>query len=870
MALIERLRNVFSRHDVNHEIDDEIQFHIEERIRENVASGMSAAEARRDALRRFGSRAEAREQTRNADVMVRLETVLQDLVFAIRGMRHHPTFALVSILTLALGIGANTAIFSVVYSVLFRPLPFEESDRLFVASYQAKSSPFWLYPSLSDHDYLALRESDGIFESTASVAGGHVTLTGAGEPVRLSSAEVTPDFFRVLRVNPTAGRTFAAGDEKSGEPVVVLGESAWRSRFGADASLVGRTVMLDGVAHTVVGILGESFAYPGNTQVWRPLAIRNDPHLTFSRPVIGRLRADVTPQQAQAAWESFTRSLPHDGNAGEWSARLIPLKHAVAGDVRRPLLIFMGAVGFVLLIACANVSNVLLMRSASRRHEIATRLALGAGRPRIVRQLLTESAVLGCLGGLTGIGAVTLSMPALLALVPAGQLPRDAAVQTDGWVLALAFVVSIASGIVLGVVPALHITRKAASRARREGMWATGGSDRVRQGMVVVEVALALVLLVGAGLMVRSFLRLNAVNPGFEPEHVMTMTVDLPEARYRSAAQLHAFDARLLESLRALPDVAAVGAVNWMPLGSLVMRGDVRAQGRPEVPDWLVMKAAISSGYMRSMGIRLLRGRDITDRDTAGNTGVILVSDSVARQLWPGEEAVGQRLSLTDRPTAADWLTVVGVVDDIRHGGKKEQITPAVYQPYAQVDGRFFLSRMTFVVRTAGDPVRVAPAMQTVLRAADPEVAPQAIASLEAIMAGTLARPRFQSQLLTAFSMLALTLAVIGVYGVLASSVAERQREIGIRIALGAAKFALVRMVLGRAVLAATIGIIIGYAAALALTGVLRGLLFEIEPTDAPTFAAAGGLLLCMALIAGLRPALRAGIVDPLTSLRAE
>jgi predicted permease len=388
--------------------------------------------------------------------------------------------------------------------------------------------------------------------------------------------------------------------------------------------------------------------------------------------------------------------------------------------------------------------------------------------------------------------------------------------------------------------------------------------------MVVVEIALALVLLVGAGLLVRSFLRLSAVNPGFEPAHVMTMTVDLPEAHYPSVSHLHDFDARLLGSLRSMPDVTAAGAVNWMPLGDLVMRGDIQVQNGRPAPGFLVIKAGVTPGYFRAMGIRLVRGRDFSDRDTTGATGVILVSDTVARRLWPGQDAVGQRLSLSSRPTAADWLTVVGVVDDIRQGGLKERIAPTVYQPYLQVNRPFFLSHMTFVVRTAGDPTGVAPRMQTALRAVDDDMAPQAIASLEDILAGTLAEPRFQSRLLVLFSALALTLAAIGVYGVLAASVAERQREIGIRIALGADKMTLVRMVLGRALLSTAVGVGVGGATAIGLTRVLTRMLFEVRPTDLTTFASAAALLAVVALAAGLIPAARAAVVNPLATLRAE
>jgi putative ABC transport system permease protein len=699
-----------------------------------------------------------------------------------------------------------------------------------------------------------------------------VTLTGAGDPVRLSSAQVTPDFFRVLRVNAAIGRTFEArdGSVTGGEPVVMLGDVVWRNRFGSDATLVGRTVALNGVAHTVIGILPPGFSYPGKAEIWRPLEIRNDPHLTFSRPVIGRLKSGKTPQQAQAEWDTFVSGLSQDGSPGEWSSRLIPLKTAVVGDVRTPLLIFMGAVGFVLLIACANVSNLLLMRSAARRHEIATRLALGASRRRIVRQLLTESAVMACLGGIAGILMASASMPALLALIPAGQLPRDIEIHDDVWVLGASFLIAITGGVALGLAPALHATREAASRAWREGMWSTTGSERLRQGMVVVEVALALVLLVGAGLLVRSFVRLNAVNPGFQPAHVMTMTVDLPTARYPSASHLHEFDTRLLTSLRTIPEVGAAGAVNWMPFGQLSMKGDIQIEGGAEIPDYLVTKTTASPGYFRAMGIRLIRGRDFTEHDTAGAPGAVVVGDSVARRLWPGKDAIGQRLSVESRPSAGDWLTVVGVVDDIRQGGLTEKPAPAIYRPYLQVNSPFFLGRMTFVVRTSGDPARVAPALQTALRGVDQDIAPQAIRSLEEIVARTIAEPRFQSRLLVIFSSLALLLAAIGVYGVLASSVAERQREMGIRIALGAEKTALVRLVLRRALLATCTGVILGGATAFALTRVLRGMLFEIQPTDSATFAAATALLLAVGVLAGLIPALRAAVVDPLTALRAE
>jgi predicted permease len=874
MSLMRRLWNVVRRSDLQREIDEEIRFHLDERIRENIESGMSAAEARRDALRRFGSPALARERTRDADVLVTLETFLQDIAYAGRSLRRQPTFAIVAVLTLALGIGVSTAIYAVVRGVLLRPLRFPDSDRLFVVSYQPRSSPFWLHPMLSDRHYTALREADRSFEATTTFAGAPVTLTGAGDPVRLESAAVTRDFFKVLRVEAAAGRTFASAPVP--DRVAVLGDRLWRARFGANTAVIGRPIVLDGVTHTVIGIMPPGFVYPPRTEIWTPLDLRDQPGLSFNRPAIGRLRPHVSAAQARAAWEALAAGLPlaPEETRGAWSARLIPLRDAVVGDVRVPLLIFTGAVTVVLVIACVNVSNLLLMRVVSRRREIAARLALGASRGRIVRQLLTESIVLACAAGLAGALVAVASLPALLAIVPPGRLPRHTELEIDGWIIACAFGLSLVCGIALALVPALHATRDAASGGWREsGSRTTIAPDRIRHALVVSEVALAVVLAVGAGLLIRSFLRLAAVDAGVQPANVMTMTVDLPSSRYPTAAHLHAFHERLLGSLQLLPAVDAAAAVNWLPLGDMMIRGDVQVSGGRRLPPgaaW-VMKASVSPGYLRAMGIRLVGGRDLTARDSRGAEGVALVSESAARRLWPGENALGQQISVMNRPDgAADWLTIVGIVADVRQGGLKEDLVPAVYQPYLQVERPFFLSRMTFVIRTAGDPARVAPAMRAALASADGSLAPESIASMEEIVAGTVAEPRFQTRLLAMFSTLALALAAIGVYGVLSAWVGERRREMGIRIALGADPPKLLRMVLRRVLLLAASGVSLGVAGALALSRLLATLLFEIEPTDSTTFATAGALILLVALAAGLVPARRASTVDPALVLRLE
>jgi predicted permease len=874
VSWIHRAWNVVGRHDVNREIDEELQFHIDQKTRDNIAAGMGPEEAMRHATRRFGSRSAIREQTRDADVLVVLHAFLQDVAYAVRSLRKQPAFALAAILTLALGIGATTAIFTVVYNVLLRPLPFPDADKVMVVSYQTPDPGFWLYRGVVDSHYLTLREADRSFESMATFGSAPVTLTGAGDPARLAAAAVTPDFFHVLRTRAAIGRVFLMSEAAQGsERVVIVGDQLWRSRFGADPALVGRRITLDGVSHTVVGILPPGFSYPAQAAVWTPLAIQLNPGMSYTRPVIARLKPGTTREQAQSAWEALTSNLrPHPGSSSEWIARVVPLKDAMVGSVRTPLLIFAGAVALVLFIACANVSNLLLMRTLARRQEIATRLALGAGRGRVLRQLLTETSVLALVAGVAGTLITLVSVPALLSLVPAGLLPRDDEIAIDGWVLAFTFAVALISGLVLGLLPALHGTREAVAGTWRDSaIWSTRRSDWLRHTLVVGEVALALVLLVGAGLLVKSFLRLTAVDMGFQPARVMTMTVNFPQSAYPTSAHLQRVQQRLLESIATLPDIVATGAVNWLPLGDMLITGDVHVRkARPLPPNYRPTKASISSGYFSAMGIGLLRGRDFNDRDTADAPGVVIVSDAVARQLWPGEEALGQQLSVQDRPTTADWLTVVGVVPDVRQTGVKNDLAPALYQPYLQVKRPFFLSQMTFVARTNGDPGSLASAMRTALANTDPALAPHPMGSMESLVAGTIAEPRFQTRLLVVFSALALILAAIGVYGVLAAAVAERRREIGIRIALGAPQTALVGMVVQRVLILTACGVVLGLAGALALSRLLTRMLFQITPTDATAFAGAGAVLVAVALIAGWVPARRASAVDPVAVLRAE
>jgi putative ABC transport system permease protein len=804
-----------------------------------------------------------------------MSTLIQDVRYASRMLRRNPAFTAVAVLALALGIGANTAVFAIVNGVLLRPLPFPEAERLFLISYLPQGGPFELQPGLTDRHYLEFQPRTRLFESVAVFNTRPVTLTGAGEPVRLPAALVTTDFFGVLRVNPAIGRAFASDEAQPGrDHVVLIGDRLWRSRFDADRRIVGKTILLDGVGHTVAGVMPAGFEFPSKAEMWMPMAVTAMPGRSMIAPVVGRLKPGVSPRQALAELESIADALPLGPREKrrEMAARILPLKELLVGNIRKSLLIFLGAVAFVLLIACANVANLLLMRAASRQQEVAVRAALGAGRGRLIRQLLTESTLVSLAGGAAGILLAVWGVPVLLALAPSGEIPRAQEIHIDGWVLAFTFCVSVLTGFVFGLAPAFQAARRALSAALGEsGRTHSGRREGLRGALVVAEVALALVLLTGAGLMLKSFLRMRAVNPGFHAENVLTMTVDLPDSLYRGASDMKAFHERTLERLSRLPGVSHAGAVNWLPLAGALIMGDFhRADGRPLPPDYMVDKPSVSPGYFQTMGIRLLRGREFSSQDTASAPGVAIISARLAREVWSGENPVGQRITMEDDPKPQDWLTIVGVVDDVRQERLTGKPSVTMYRPIPQVTFPFFLSHMTFAVRTASNPERVGSAMRAVLHEVDKNQAVERIATMEELVASTTAEPLFQARLLGAFSIIALVLSAIGIYGVLAYSVTERTHEIGIRMALGAGRNDVLRLILRRTLLLAAAGVALGTAGALAVTRVLAKFLFEVKPTDPATFVVVAVALAGVALIAGFIPARRASSVEPLVALRYE
>jgi predicted permease len=864
-----RLRSLFRRARVEQELDDELRFHIDRDIEARMAKGLPNEQARLHALRAFGGVERRKEECRDARRIDYVEHFQQDFGHGIRALRRNPGFAAAAILTLTLGIGANAAVFTVVNGVLLRAMPFPDPDRLYLVSVTTRGGPFKSGPALSDSDYLDFQRADRLFDHLAAFTGTSVAVSEVGEPVQVPAAEVTTGFFSVLGVSAALGRTFAAGD--GSRDAAVLGDKLWRADFNAEREVLGRTITLNGVRHTVIGVMPPGFDFPNKAQVWKPIDIRIDPHMSWMRPVLGRLKTGASQQQAQAELDAWVRPRVAAATSDARVDRIIPVKELLVSDIRRPLAIFAGAVAFVLLIACANVANLLLTRALGRRQEMAIRAALGAGRGRLVRQLLTESATLALVAG--GMGALLTywAVPALIALAPRGSIPRIEMIRTDGRVLSFVLGLSLLTALLSGLVPALQATRHGRGPSSLpDGRAFTPRHDRLRGTLVVCEIALALVLLTGAGLMLKSFLRLRAVDPGFHAERVATLTIDLPDSAYRTVPQIQAFHAGALTGLASVPGVTSVAAVNWLPLGGALTMGDVQIEGGTPTPGYLVDKPCVSPGYFHTMGIRLIGGRDFSDRDQASTPGVAIVSQSVARQLWAGVDPLGKRISVEDHPRPNDWLTIVGVVDDVKQQGLAAKSHPAVYLPYLQVTRAFWVNHMTFAVQTVSDPLPLASAVRAIIRDLDGNLPAPAMTTIPELIDATTAEPRFQTRLLGIFAMLALSLTIVGVYGVIAHSVAQRTREIGIRVALGAAAPAVVWMVLRHTLVLVGAGVAMGLAGAAGVTRVLQNFLFEVNAGDPATFLMVAGLLMAAASIAGWIPARRAARVDPMVALRHE
>ena len=854
------------------ELAEELEAHLQMAIAERMARGETREEAEWAARREVGNVTHIAEVTREEGrgrAGIWLERLTQDVHYGVRALRRTPGFTLAAVLTLAIAIGANSAVFTVVNGVLLRPLALRDPGRLFLVSYLPTNLPFELSPGLADRDWLTYQHRQRAFEHASAYGRAAFTLSGPGEAQRVIGARVDASFFTVAGVTPARGRTFGAAEEAAGDKLVVLSDQLWREALAADSSIVGRSISLDGIPYTVTGIMPAGFSFPQRSELWTPLNVRVEGHNSFILNILGRLRTGVTPEQARTELASIMSGMPRaPGNADRSVAAILPLKDVLTGKVAKSLAIFSGAVAFVLLIACVNVANLLLIRAATRRREMAVRVALGASRGRIARQLLTESLLVGLAGGAFGILIAQLGVRMLVAIAPAGRIPRLEEIHLDGWVLAFTIGISVLTGILFGVLPALQSASRPPQEAMSHGARTVGGGQgRLRGVLVSTEVALALVLLTGAGLMIKSFLRMRAADKGYDALRVMTMAVDLPARRYPDVERQRGFHTRLLGALGSIPGVRDAAAVSFKPMGDVGMMGDFAVEGTTPFPKgFSVDKMLVSSGYFPAMGVRLVRGRDFATTDDARAPRVVIVSESVARKLWPGDDAVGKRVSMdTDHPTPASWLTVVGVVNDVVQDRSMRKRS-TMYFPYLQSDWFFFLGHMTYVVRSDAG-TSVAPDMRAALRGVDPGVPPQQLMSMDDALMEVAAQPVFETRLLAVFAAIALLLAAIGTYGVLAYDVTERSREIALRMALGATPGDVIRMVMRRTGVLALSGAAIGVAGSLAATGVLAKSLYDVKPTDPATMAVVVAAILAVAFIAGFAPARRASHVQVMAVL---
>jgi predicted permease len=709
-----RLRALLHRGEVERELDEEMNYHLERMVEQNLAQGMSLKEARRAALRDFGGLEQAKEQCRDARGVRAIAEVWQDLRYGARMLRKKPGFALVAVLTLALGIGANTAIFTVIYGVLLRPLPFNDADRI-----------VWMWGTVRDRgnrasvsplDFLDYRARSQSFEEFAASISIPISfnLTGSGEPERLSGAAVTTNYFAALGARPLLGRSFVPDEEQAGrDRAVILSHSLWQRRFGADPQVIDRAITLDGQSFTVVGVMPPGVRFPFDADLWRPLSFDANPEMRqrkahFLRP-IGRLKADVTLDRAQAEIDAIALQLEEqypDTNT-KWTMLLVPLQERIVGDIRPTLWIMLGAVGFVLLIACSNVANLLLARSAARQREMAIRLAMGASRWRVVRQMLTESMLLSLAGGGLGVLLALWGVEVLVSFSDA-SIPRAAEIGVNAQVLAFTLIVSLITGTLFGLAPALGASRPDLHGALKEGGRNIGSApNRLRSLLVVAESALAVVLLIGAGLLIKSFVKLQQVSPGFEADRVLTMRIDLPPARYSTPQQAANFFQRLQQAVAALPGAEAVGMVSELPLSGQPNDGPFAIEGRPpNAPDQepLADFRRVNQDYFRALGIPLLKGRAFTEQEARQSANVVVVSERLAEQYFPDEEVLGKRLRLDYM--SKEPYEIVGVVGDVRHRALAFDVFPAMYLP------TLGLPRTNLVVRTAGEPAGLAAAVR--------------------------------------------------------------------------------------------------------------------------------------------------------------
>jgi len=801
-----------------------------------------------------------------------LENLSQDIRYGVRMLLKHPGFTLIAVVALALGIGANSAIFSVVNAVVLRPLAYAEPERL-VMVWEKRPRQNRERNPVSPADFFDWRNENKVFEQMAAVDARDFNLTGMDQPERILGSVVSANFFQTLGVAPLLGRAFLPEEDHLGaNRVAVLSYGLWQRRFNSDPGIVGKTLALNGESYEVVGVMPARFQFLSSQfELWTPLVFSDaeaSARGSHSLAVVARLKPSVKLEQARAEMDTIARRLEqqYQVNAGHYT-NVIPLHEAIVGNVRLALYVLLGAVGFVLLIACANVANLLLARAASRQKEIAVRTALGATRTRIVRQLLTESVLLSLVGGALGLLLAMWGVELLVALLPP-EAPRASEINLDGRVLGFTFAVSLLTGLVFGLAPALASSKPDLNDALKEGgRTAAGGfkRNRIRGLFVVAEVALALVLLIGAGLLIKSFMRLREVNPGFDPQNVLTMQLSVPKAKYPDNKQIAAFFQETLQRVGNVPGVTEAGAVSSLPLSGSGATRFFAIDGGPPTPPGQGPNAGYdvaSPGFFGALKIPLLNGRDFTERDNADAPPVVVINETMARRFWPGEDVIGKRLAIGGQP----WRTIVGVVGDVRHSSLDAEPRPQMYFSYLQDTLPF----MSLAVRTTTDPASMVAALRSEIHAIDKDQPVFAIKTMNEVLARSVSQRRLYMTLLGIFAGIALLLAAVGIYGVMSYSVTQRTHEIGIRMALGARSSDVLRLVVGQGMTLALVGVVAGLIAALAMTRVIASLLYGVSATDPATFAIVSVVLTTVALLACYIPARRATKVDPMIALRHE
>jgi len=872
------------------EIVEELAQHLDDIYERSVKAGLTEAEAKRVALKELADTELMQKEMRRSHKPTSQAPVAgggrtsvladfwNDLRYAIRLQRKNPGFTIVAVIALALGIGANTAIFSVVNTVLLRPLPYKDPERLVMVWEEATKAG---YPqdTPAAANFVDWRDQNQSFEGMAAITDDSFNLTGSGDPERLEGQRVSTNLFPLLGVEPQIGRVFTAAEDQPGnERVVLLSYGLWQRRFGGDAGIVGKSLQLSGAGYTVVGVMPARFQFPtADDEVWVPIAFTQEDAANRDRHylrVVGRLKPGVTLAQAQADMSTIATRLQqqYPQSNTDLGAVITPLHEHLVGDIKPALLILLGAVGLVLLIACANVANLLLARAAVRQKEIAVRVALGARRSRLIRQFLTESVSLSLLGGLVGLVIAYVGLIVLKAFIPE-NISQARAISIDYKVLGFTLLVSLATGLIFGLAPALQSIRFNQAETLKEGGRdaATGGSGkRLRSLLVMAEVAISLVLLIGAGLLINSFLRLRNVDPGFRAENLLTMKIVLPDLKYERKIQRSAFYTDLVQRVQSLPGVRSAAVTTNLPLYLQGNSISISIEGRPEPPpgqEPIIVTRIISPGYFDTMTIPLLKGRPLTDQDTDDSPNVVVIGESMARRYWPGEEAVGKRIAVGRVKSQEDWLQIVGVVKDVRQFELTADPKPQMYLTHRQYG---FFDAQDLVVKTDVDPASMAGAVRKAVWEIDKDQPVSDIRPMETILADSIARQRFSMLLLAIFASVALVLAAVGIYGVMSYSVAQRTHEIGIRMALGAQTSAVLKLAVGYGLKLVAAGIGIGLVAAFALTRVMSTLLFGVTATDPTTFTLISLLLVAVAAIASYIPARRATRVNPIIALRYE